>query len=210
MLIDPEIDALGPHLVQTPVDQMFFHLEIGNAVTQESAGAILFLEDDHVVARAAKLLGTCKTRRARADDRHALSGSALSDLGREGPPHLPRLVGYGMLDRLDADRIVVDVEDARRLARGRTDPTGDFRKVVRRMQRVDGALPVLLVDEVVPVRNDVVDGTAAHAERGAAVHAACALNCGLLVRQARDELAPVLDAFLRRLVNASWRAARTP
>ncbi len=116
------------------------------------------------------------------------------------PAVFPRLVGDRVLDRLDADRVVVDVERARRLARRRAHASGELREIVGRVQRLDRALPVLLVNEVVPVRNDVVDRAAAHAERRAAIHAARALHAGLLVGEPRDEFAPVPDAFLRRLV----------
>src|SRR6185436_9050154 len=64
-----------------------------------------------------------------------------------------------------------------------------------RMQHIDGRLPVLPVNQVVPVRNDVVDRAACHAERDAAVHATRALDTRLLVREMQDELAVVLDAF---------------
>jgi hypothetical protein len=47
------------------------------------------------------------------------------------------------------------------------------------MQRLDGVLPVLPVDEVVEVRDEIVDRAALHAERNAAVHAARALHFGI-------------------------------
>ena len=78
---------------------------------------------------------------------------------------------------------------------GQTRPVNSG-KVVGRVQRLDRALPVLAVDEVVPVGNDVVDRAAAHAERDAAIHAARALDRRRLVGQARNELAPVLLARL--------------
>jgi hypothetical protein len=80
-----------------------------------------------------------------------------------------------VLDRLDADRIVVDVERARFLARRGADAARELGKVVRRVQHVERGAPVLEIDEVVPVRNDVVDGAAGLAERNAAIHAARAL-----------------------------------
>src|SRR5436190_20720772 len=61
-------------------------------------------------------------------------------------------------------------------------------------------LPVLPVNQVVPVRNDIVDRTARHAERNAAIHAARALSSGRLIRQACIELAVVLLAGLFGLV----------
>src|SRR5437867_10820864 len=60
------------------------------------------------------------------------------------------------------------------------------------MQRLDGVLPVLFVDEIVEIRNDVVDRAARHAKRRTAVHATRALDFRLLFGEAEDELAVVL------------------
>ena len=57
----------------------------------------------------------------------------------------------------------------------------------------------LAIDQVVPVRNDVVDRAAGLAERNAAVHAARALPRGGLVVEAQHELAIVLQARADRL-----------
>ena len=58
----------------------------------------------------------------------------------------------------------------------------------------------LPVHQVVEVRNDVVDRAAAVAERRAAVHAARALDLGLLVSEADDEFLVVLHALRHRAV----------
>src|SRR4030095_944213 len=121
-------------------------------------------------------------------------------LGRLGcdPAHLPTLVDDGMLDGLDPDRIVVDVERAGFFARRRADAPGELGEVVGRMQRGQRLLPVLLEDQIVPVRDDVVDRAPGHAERDTAIHAACTLDLRFVVAQMMDELAPVLDALLLR------------
>jgi hypothetical protein len=51
--------------------------------------------------------------------------------------------------------------------------------------------PVAAIDQVVPVRDDVVHRAAVVAERNAAVHAARALGLGGLVAQGMDEFAVV-------------------
>ena len=84
--------------------------------------------------------------------------------------------------------VVVDVERARRLAGRRADAAGELGEVVGRVQRLERVAPVAAVDEVVEVRNDVVDRAAAVAERRAAVHAARALHLGLFLIEAHDEL----------------------
>ncbi len=114
---------------------------------------------------------------------------------RRDPALLPALVDDEVLDRLDADRIVVDVERARRLAGRRADAAGELGKVVRRVQHVERRAPLLPVDEIVPVRNDVVDRAAGLAERDAAVHAARALLRRFVVLERQHELAVVPDAL---------------
>ena len=83
---------------------------------------------------------------------------------------------------------------------GGADAAGELGEIVGQVQVVDRRFPVLLVNEIVEVRNNVIDGAAAHAERDAAVHAARALDTRLLVGEMQDELAIVLLALLGRFV----------
>jgi len=194
-----EFHSLGAHLVQAAVDHAFFELEVGNAVTQQPADAVALLEHGHVVAGTRKLLRAGKPGRAGADDRDLLPGLVRRRL-RTHPAFFPGPVHDCMLDRLDADRVLVDTQHARFFAGRRADAAGEFRKVVGRMQHLDRRLPVLPVDQVVPVRDDVADRASRHAERHAAIHAARALHPRRLVGQAQVELAVVLLAGLGGLV----------
>ena len=62
-MVDADFDtgaehhAFGFHLADAAVDQMLFHLEVGNAVTQQSADAVGFFEQGHGMAGARQLLG---------------------------------------------------------------------------------------------------------------------------------------------------------
>ena len=123
------------------------------------------------VAGAVQLIGGREARRARTDHGDALAGA---DVGRprRDPAFVERAIDDRHLDGLDRDRIVVDAEHARALARRRTQPAGELGKVVGRVQPIDRGLPAIAVDEIVPVRNQVAERTALMAERNAAVHAA--------------------------------------
>src|SRR5690606_11407777 len=125
----------------------------------------------HIVTDTRQLLRRRQAGRTGTDDGHALAGLELGRL-RHDPAHLPGLVDDGVLDRLDAYRIIVDVQCTGRLAGRRADAAGEFREVVGRMQILDRLEPLAVVNEIVPVRNDVVDRAAAGAEGNAAVHAA--------------------------------------
>ncbi|ABA48089.1 hypothetical protein BURPS1710b_3715 [Burkholderia pseudomallei 1710b] len=194
-----ERHAFRFHLAHPAVDQPLLELEIGNPVTQQAADPVALLEHRHVVARARELLRGGKARGARADHRDLLARLVRGGLRRD-PALRPCLVDDRVLDRLDADRIVMDAERARRFARRRADAARELREVVRRMQHVDRLTPFLAIHEIVEVRNDVVDGAAVVAKRNAAIHAACALDLRVRVGQRRDELLVVLHARERRLV----------
>src|SRR5687767_1452137 len=62
-----ELDAFLAHLLQAPVDDALFQLEIGNAVAQQAADAVALFEHGDLVAGARKLLGAGEARRTRAD-----------------------------------------------------------------------------------------------------------------------------------------------
>jgi hypothetical protein len=123
-----------------------------------------------------------------------LAGLVLRGLRRD-PALGPGAVDDGVLDRLDAHRVVVHVQRARRLAGCGADAAGELGEVVGAVQHLDGVLPVAAVHQIVEVRNDVVDRAAVVAKRRAAVHAARRLHLGLRVVQADDEFLVVLQAL---------------
>src|SRR5581483_7535288 len=124
--------------------------------------------------------------------------------GRLGddPAHLEALVDDRALEVLDGDRRLVDAEDAGALAGRGADPARELRKVVGLVQALERVLPLVAVDQVVPLGDQVVDGAArGHAghqgarvaERDPAVHAARALGAELPLLHVEVELLPVRD-----------------
>src|SRR5690606_24549705 len=109
------------HLRHAAVDLVLFELEVGNAVAHQPADPILAIEQHDVVARAGELLRASHARRPGADHGDALAGLARRDL-RLDPTLFPTLVDDRAFDRLDRDRVVMEVEDAGFLARRRADP----------------------------------------------------------------------------------------
>src|SRR6266705_3083266 len=112
-----ERHPFGFHLVDPAVDQPLLHLEIGYPVAQKTADAVVFFEHRDVVPGARELLGASEPRRTGAHHRDLLSGLVLRRL-RPYPAFLERLVDDRVLDRLDADRVVIDTQHARFLAWG--------------------------------------------------------------------------------------------
>src|SRR5690606_13006801 len=115
MRVDPEGDAFLAHLRNAPVDVVLLQFEVRNPVAQQPAHAVGFFVNDHVVAHARKLLCGGQPGWTGPDYRYALAGLVLGRL-RHHPTHLPRLVDDGVFDRLDADRVVIDVERTGRFA----------------------------------------------------------------------------------------------
>ena len=160
-----------------------------------------------VVAGARELLGAGEPRRPGADHRDLLPGAVRRRLGLEALRD--GAVGDRGLDRFDGDRVLVDVERAGRLARRRADAAGDLGEIVGRMQVARRLVPVAAIDEVVPVRDLVVDRAARRAggERAgalaighAAIHAARRLRAIVVLLQRQDEFVPMADALGDRLV----------
>ena len=106
---------------------------------------------------------------------------------------------------LIVDRVAVDPQHARRFARGRAELAGELGKVVGRMQPLDRRPPLVAVDQVVPVGDQVAQRAALMAERDAAVHAPRALGLELVLGERVVDLEEVVD---RARGSAAASAAR--
>src|SRR5277367_4923279 len=185
------------HLLKAPVDMRFFHLEIRDAVAQQPANAVIFLEHGYRMSSACELLCTRETGRAGADDRYFFPGFMCGRL-RPNPALVPAFIHNRMFDRFDANRVGIDTQRACLFAWRGTNTTGEFRKIISRMQCIERTLPVLPINKIVPVGDDVVYRAASYAERDAAIHAARALNFRFFVRQVVQKFSVMPDAFTRR------------
>src|SRR5262245_13682885 len=165
-----EDDAGLLHDPEPAVEEPLLHLELGNAVAQQAADPVVALEHGYGVAGAVQLLGGGEAGGTGAYHGHALARASRRLLGAH-PAFVERALDDGQLDTLDRHRVVIDPEHARALARRRAETAGPLREVVRRVQAVERLTPVVLVDQVIPVRDDVPERTALVAERDAAVHA---------------------------------------
>ena len=194
-----EAHALGLHLLDAAVDQMLLHFEIGNAIAQQAANAVILFEHRDGVTRARELLRGGHASGTATDYCDCFAGLGPGRL-RCDPTRFPALIDDEMLDRLDADRIIIDVQRAGGFARGRADAPGELGEIVGRVQYVERFAIVAAIDQIIPVGNDVVDRAAVVAKRDAAVHAARALLFRCVVSQMHDEFAIVLFAQLRRFV----------
>lgn len=119
-------------------------------------------------------------------------------------PRLVSLVGNRLLDGLDGDRRILEVQRAGLLAGCGTDAAGEFREVVGGMEVADRLFPVVVIDQIVPVGDLVVHGTARRTMTigNAAIHAACRLLLHLGIRHRNGEFAEMADTIRCGLILA--------
>ena len=111
----------------------------------------------------AGLVQLCSSRQtggARTYHGDLLAGAGARRLGYD-PTFLEAAVGDGIFDILDRDRGLDGAQYAGTLAGRRADPAGEFGEIVGRMQDPEGFPPLPAIDQIVPVRDDVVDRTTA-------------------------------------------------
>ncbi len=193
-----ELGPLGPHLPYAPLQLPLLHLELGDAVPQQSADPVVLLVHRDRVPGPGQLLGRREPRGPRADHRDRPSRQPVRRPGR-GETQLPGAVGDGALDVLDGDRGLVDSEHTPRLARRRAQPPGELGEVVGGVQPVGGGPPVLPGHQVVPLGDQIAERTGVVAERYAAVHAPVGLFAHDGQQRPGDiDLVPVPDPLLDR------------
>ena len=158
-------------------DLALVELHVRDAVHQQAAGAVVALEHGHEVTGPVQLRRGGETRRPGADHRDLLAGARRAAAAAATQPSSKPRSMICALDVLDRDRRLVDAEHARALAGRRADAPGELREVVRHVQPLERLAPQPAVDEVVPLRDQVVD----RAARGHAARSAC--RCGRTARR---------------------------
>ena len=146
------------------------------------------------MAGAAQLLCGSQSGGSAADYGNEFSGGVLGRLGMN-PAFVKAAFDDGALDELDGDGRLVDAENAGGFTGSGADAAGELRKVVGGVEAADGGFPAIVVDQVVPIGNEIVDRAAGVAEGNAAVHAASALLALFLFRERLVDFEPILDAF---------------
>ena len=209
--VSPHVDARHEanagvrHEVDAPLDETLVELHVRNAIHQQAPDAVGALENGDGVTRMVELLGGGEAGGPGPDDGDTLARAGGGNV-RADPPLVEGAIRDDALDRLDRDRVVVQTEGARPLARSGTDAARELGEVVRLVEANGRLLPLAAPDEVVPVRNQVVHGAAGGhspdelprvAERGPAVHAARTLPAERRLGNRGVPLIPVPDALLR-------------
>ena len=190
-------DAFAFQQVQAPVHHRFFQLEIGNAVTQESAWPGVPLEHDHRVTGRVELLGAGQAGRTGADHRHRFARAPQGRL-RVNPSPFEGVFDDGFFNLFDGHRRCVDGQDARLLAGCRAEAAGKLGKVIGGHELPEGRLPAPMVHLVVPVGNAVAQGAAGVAGGHPAIHAAGGLVAQGPLGEGPIDLLEIPDALFYR------------
>ena len=196
--VGAELDAGLGEQVDAALDDALVELHVRHAVHQQPADPVVPLEHGDAVAGAVELVGGGEAGGPGADDRDGLARAVLGD-GDPDPAVFIGAVDDRDLDRLDGHRRLVDAQHARVLARGGADAAGELGEVVGLGQAVIRLFPLAVVDQVVPLGDEVVDRAArvGLAERDAAVHAAGALLAEHVLVGGRVDLVKVRQPHVR-------------
>ena len=199
MCVIMEGDAFGLHLLDAAINAVFFHFEIGNAIAQQATGFGVFFIKMHIMTGARQLLRCRHAGRTGTDNAYAFAGFMARHL-RDNPAFFPALIDNCAFDRFNGHGIIVNIQRARGLARGRANAAGKFGEIIGRVQIGQRRLPIARIDKVVPIRNLIIDRTAIMAIGHAAIHAARGLCFQIRLIQRHDELAKVLHPLFFRQI----------
>ena len=163
---------------------MLFQLHVGDAVHQQTTNPVGSFEDRDFMPNAVQLSRRSQPGGSRTDNRDTFSGPSLRRIGLD-PTLFESMVDDRTFDVLDRDRRISNSQDARTLARGGANPSGELRKIVRLVQTIECLAPVTAIDQIVPFGNQVIDGTSRRhsrhqrtgvTERNSTIHASRTLR----------------------------------
>jgi hypothetical protein len=180
-------------LIDAALHQAFVELHVGDAVHEQAADAVGAFEDGDEMAGAVELGGGAEAGRAGADDGDLFAGAHLGASGLIQPSSQPRsAMAHSMFLMVTGGEMMPRTQEPSHGA-GQTRPV-KVGEVVGFVQAIQSLMPEAAIDEVVPFRDEVVNGAAGGhaaeenagvAERHAAIHAAGALLAQLFSSRCR-------------------------
>ncbi len=175
-----EGDAALLDLANPPQHGPLVQLEVGDAVDEKAAGAVVPVVDGDLIAPSTQPVGSRQARWSRADNAHRFGALRRR---RDGgyPSLLPGALGDVPLHRADGDGAVPGLlDDAVALAKAvlRADAAADFREGVGRLAQLVSLIEAALGGQLQPVGDVVVERTVSLAGRHAALRTARSLLRG--------------------------------
>src|SRR6218665_2657515 len=145
-----------------------------------------------------ELIGCSQTGRSRTNNGSTFTGSEFRG-SRLNPALFVSIFNDRHFNSLDGDRRLIDAECACTFAWRRTNSAGKFGKIVCLQQLLHRLIPIVLMDEIVPARNNIAKRTAMRGltERNTTIHTARRLNSDILSDILKViNFAPLIDALL--------------
>mmetsp|Transcript_17657 Transcript_17657/g.43471 ORF Transcript_17657/g.43471 Transcript_17657/m.43471 type:complete len:387 (+) Transcript_17657:1837-2997(+) len=202
--IGDKFNAFFSQQIDTTIDGFLFQLHVWNSIHQKSSNTIGPFKDGNIVSLLVQLIGSRQSRRTRSHHSHGKARAFLRNPGSN--LSIPKgSIDNGIFHILDGNRRINQSSHTRSLARCWTDTSSKLGKVVGGMQPFNGFVPLILIDQIVPFGNQVVDGTSLMSltKGSSAIHATSGLNLAFNGRVGdldvsvwdRINLFPVIDAF---------------
>ena len=194
-----KVNATFGQLVVAAHDHIFFQLETGDAVGQQTTRAVIAVIDGDLHTRAAQHIRRGQTTGARADDTNGFGAFGLG-LDRLHPAIFPRGIGDVFLDRADGHSAVAGLFDhtvAFAQTVLRADAAADFGEGVCRLADLIGLLQTPFGGQAQPVGNIVVQRAMGLAIGNAALATAAGLLLRFLIRVFRINLFKVFTTQIR-------------
>ena len=199
--VQDEFNALCLQRVDFLLYNSLRETELRNAVHQNAACGVQYLEYGDVIAHVAQIARTGQTGRAGTDDSDLVAVGSRN-LDRIGGRMCHCVVGSETLQTTDRNRLALDAADTLALALTllRADTTADCREGTGLLDLVVGFNKLALLDQVDEIRNLDVDRTSFYTRLILAVQAAvCLVNCGLSI-VAEGYFLKVLISYVRILL----------
>ena len=154
-----KVNALVLHNVHAAVNDLLFQLHVGDAVHQQAAHAVLTLVYGHFVAALVQVIGNRKAGRAGTYHGNGFAGAGRGRAGGQQAGFIA-IFYNGVLVLLHGNRAAGGVAaGAGSFAQSRAYPAGKLREAVGGAQAMHSQIPLALVDQVVPLRDQVVQRT---------------------------------------------------
>ena len=134
----------------------FVEFHVRNAVHEQATDTIGSFIDRYAVPSLIQLVSGRESCRSTTDDGDVLAGAYCRRLSLH-PAFLKPSVDDGAFDVLDGYRWIGDSQNASSFAGGGANTSGELGEVVGFMQPIESFAPASGVDQVVPLRDEVLN-----------------------------------------------------
>ena len=187
-------------LSQPAVDYVFIQFEIRNAVTQQSADAVVFFKNSNGVSFAVELLSGSQSCWTGTNHSHFFTRSGFGRSSLDHPFYESHF-GNSCFVFTNGYRCLTQIEYARFFARCRTNSSGKIREIIGFMQHFNGFFPSSLVNQILPFRHFVAERACPVTKRNAAIHAARCLQFAVFLIKCLLHFSEIINSFENRAIS---------